>query len=195
MRNSIHSIKLLLLSVLCTLFSVGCSAGSDDSIAAENLGDVSQELACTYPLGAVGRTDSPPIGKVTTFGEQASKNALVIYTLNAGGTFSGLLKWDPASLTNMSGSWTGSAMTTLAFRVAGPDVYIDVNLGQPDAASIKFTGSTGAPIGSAITMNGGVTRIEATNNATGNYRALKFTGWHQGALVSFTRAIPSSGGC
>jgi hypothetical protein len=72
---------------------------------------------------------------------------------------------------------------------------MDINAGQSDAASIKFTGSTGGPVGSTIVMNGGVTRIEATDNATGNYRALKFTGIHDGALVSYIRAIPSSGGC
>ncbi len=187
-----------LMAMLMALLAFGCSA---ESPAEEAYGDVTQELACTYPIGGVGRAIVPSLGKITTFGVDAGsvKNMRVIYTPVEGGSpLSGTINWDPASTTSISGSWTGTSLTKIVFdAICGTGVpCMTLNYGLPDQSQILFgNGGTGAPVGSVINMNGGVTRIEATNNATGNYRALKFTGIHNGALVSFTRTIPGTGGC
>ncbi len=189
--------KKLALLLLCLFCALGCSADNAD----ENTGDVTQELACTYPIGAVGRAVVPSLGKITTFGAypESVKKMLVVYTkVEGGGTLSGTIDWDPASATSISGSWTGTLLTKIVFdAICGTGApCMTLNYGLPDQSQILFgNGGTGAPVGSVINMNGGVTRIEATNNATGNYRALKFTGIHNGALVSFTRTIPGTGGC
>lgn len=181
---------LVFVVALCA----ACSAGYGEEI--EPVGSVGQELACTYPVGGEGRTDVPAIGAITQFGASFPKMMVVRYTYNSGSWVSNQIQWDPASNASFSGVWSGTLMTKVSFPVCSGVPCMKINDGLPDATTITFAnGGVGAPVGTTINMNGGVTDIRAVTTATGNYRGLKFSGIHNGALVSFIRTIPGTGGC
>jgi hypothetical protein len=176
---------------LVAMLALGCSAGVED----ENLGESQEALACSYPTGSVGNVTGT--GTITQFTVTGAKTMSATYTAASGWGSSGSFVWDPSSSTSMSGGWSGTLLTKVSFYACGGgSLCMVLNPGLADEASVVFAaGGTGAPVGSLIEMDGGVKKIEVVTTASGNYRALRFSGLHGGAQVARDRTIPSSGGC
>lgn len=188
--------KKLVMFLLC-VFAVCASACS--SVDGESI-DTSQEaLACNYPKGSVGSTKLPSTGVIRQFVAQTQGSDLAqggYYNFNTGLTTTEIFDWWPMANVAMSGGWAGTLLTTVSFACGPSMLCMRFNGGQPDEGQLVFgNGGAGMPFGSTVTMNQGVTKIHMGYNDTGNYRAMIFTGWHNGEQVVIKRTIPGTNGC